>query len=70
MFVSEDGVPIEISVTEESVPVSLGGNLVYQVMIDTNCSLATVQLMQLSHANWRTTLLNVGQIRNEMEKWG
>ncbi len=50
MFVIE-GVTVEISVTEESVPVSLGGNLVYLRRTDTSCSLATVQLMQLSHAN-------------------
>lgn len=51
MFVIEEGVTIEISVTEESVAVSIGGNLVYLGRIDTSCSLATVQLMQLSHAN-------------------
>ncbi len=48
MFVIEKGVTVEISVT---VPVSLGGNLVYLGRTDTSCSLATVQLMQLSHAN-------------------
>lgn len=35
------------------VPVSLGGNLVYLGRIDTSCTFATVQLMQLYHANWQ-----------------
>lgn len=50
MFVIE-GVTVEINITEESGPVSLGGNLVYLGRTDTSFSLATVQLMQLSHAN-------------------
>lgn len=50
MFAIEESL---LKLVSLSVPVSFSGNLVYLGRIDTSCTLATVQLMQLCHANRR-----------------